>query len=97
MKKLFRQNLGGQEPQGSQEAQNSQVCSEVCKIAMDASYGLNSKNWSRVANGQTVKPEGIIEPSDVVVVGHLAARVKDQNHDASGVATSTSLVARRVC
>ena len=27
---------------------------------------------------------------------NLAARVKDQNHDANGVATSTSLVGRRV-
>ena len=33
---------------------------------------------------------GIIEPSDAVVVGNLAARVKDQNHGANGVATSTS-------
>ena len=40
--------------------------------------------------------EGIIEPSDVVVVGNLAARVEDQNHDANGVATSTSLVELRV-
>ena len=31
-----------------------------------------------------------------VVVGNIAARVKDQNHDANGVATSTSLVRRRV-
>ena len=35
-------------------------------------------------------------PTDVVVVGNLAARVKDQNHDANGLATSTSLVGRRV-
>ena len=34
--------------------------------------------------------------SDVVVVGNLAARVKDHNHEANGVATSTSLVGRRV-
>ena len=40
---------------------------------MGAYDGLNS-NWSRVVNGQTVEPEGIIEPSDVVVVGNLAAR-----------------------
>ena len=43
-----------------------------------------------------MEPEGIIEPSDVVVVGNLAARVKDQIRDANGVATSTSLVGRRV-
>ena len=43
-----------------------------------------------------MEPEGIIEPSDAVVVGNLAARVKDQNHGANGVATSTSLVGRRV-
>ena len=43
-----------------------------------------------------MEPEGIIEPSDVVVVENLAARVKDQNHDANGLATSTSLVGRRV-
>ena len=43
-----------------------------------------------------MEPEGIIEPSDVIVVGNLAAREKDQNHDAKGVATSTSLVGRRV-
>ena len=43
-----------------------------------------------------LEQEGIIEPSDVVVVGNLVARVKDQNHDANGVATSTSLVGRRV-
>ena len=47
-------------------------------------------------DGQTAEPEGIIEISDVVVVGNLAARVKDQNHDANAVATSTSLVERRV-
>ena len=39
------------------------------KIAMDAHYGLNSAKWSRVENGQVVEPEGIIEPSHVVVVG----------------------------
>ena len=54
------------------------------------------QNWSRVVNGETLEPERIIELSDVVVVGHLAARVKDQNHDAKRVATSTSLVGRRV-
>ena len=43
-----------------------------------------------------MEPEGIIEASDMVVVGNLAARVKDQNHDANAVATSTSLVGRRV-
>ena len=43
-----------------------------------------------------MEPEGIIEFSDVVVVGNLAARVKDHNHDANGVAISTSLVGRRV-
>ena len=43
-----------------------------------------------------MEPEVIIEPSDVVVVGNLAARVKDQNHDANGVAISASLVGRRV-
>ena len=43
-----------------------------------------------------MEPEGIIEPSDVLVVGNLAARVKDHNHDANGVAISTSLVERRV-
>ena len=31
--------------------------------------GLNAAKWSRVENGQVVEPEGIIEPSDVVVVG----------------------------
>ena len=36
---------------------------------MDAHYGLNSAKWSRVENGQVVEPGGIIEPSDVVVVG----------------------------
>ena len=40
-----------------------------------------------------MEQEGIIEPYDVIVVGNLAARVKDQNHDAKGVATSTSLAA----
>ena len=43
-----------------------------------------------------MESEGITEPSDVVVVGNFAVRVKDQNHDANGVATSTSLVGRRV-
>ena len=40
-----------------------------------------------------MEPGGIIEISDVVVVGNLAARVKDHNHDANGVAISTLLVA----
>ena len=31
------------------------------------------QNWSRVVSGQTAEPEGTIEPSDVVVVGNLAA------------------------
>ena len=38
---------------------------------MDAYYGLNSATWSRVDNGQVEEPEGIIEPSGVVVVGTL--------------------------
>ena len=38
-------------------------------IAMDAYYGSNSAKWTRVENGQDVESEGIIEPSDVVVVG----------------------------
>ena len=62
---------------------------------MDAYYGLNSK-LVKSCEWTNVEPEGTIEPSDVVVVGNLAARVKDQNHDANGVATSTSLVGRRV-
>ena len=61
----------------------------ICRIK-------KNQNWSRVVSGQTAEPEGIIEPPDVVVVGNLAARVKDQNRDANGVATSTSLVVRRV-
>ena len=36
---------------------------------MDAYCGLNSATWSRVEDGQVVETEGIIEPSDVVVVG----------------------------
>ena len=43
-----------------------------------------------------MEPEGIIEPPDVVVVGNLAARVKGHNRDANTVASSTSLVGRRV-
>ena len=38
---------------------------------MDAYCGLNSATWSRVDNGQVEEPEGIIEPSGVVVVGTL--------------------------
>ena len=45
---------------------------------------------------KTVEPEGTTELSDVVVVGNFAARVKDPDHDANRVATSTSLVGRRV-
>ena len=56
------------------QAEGCKVCKdskrvEGCKIAMDAYSGLNSAKWSRVENGQVVEPEGIIEPSDVVVVG----------------------------
>ena len=47
---------------------------------MDAYCGLNSATWSRVENGQVVEPEGIIEPSDVEVVG-TSQRVKDQIHE----------------
>ena len=36
---------------------------------MDADNGLNSATWCRVRKGQLVEPEGIIELSDVVVVG----------------------------
>ena len=36
---------------------------------MDAYCALNSGKWSRVENGQVVEPEGIIELSEVVVVG----------------------------
>ncbi len=43
-----------------------------------------------------MEPGGIIEFSDVVVVGNLAARVKDHSHDANGVSISTLLVARCV-
>ena len=46
---------------------------------MDAYFGLNSAKWSRVDNGQVEEPEGIIEPSGVVVV--FAAREKGQNHE----------------
>ena len=42
---------------------------EGCNIAMDAYYGIQIR--SRVVNGQIVEPEGIIEPSDVVVVETL--------------------------
>ena len=58
--------------------------------------------WIEFKIGQELRMDklwnqkGIIEPSDVVVVGNLAARVKDQNHGANGVATSTFLVGRRV-
>ena len=54
---------------------------EGCKIAIEAYYGLNSAKRSRTENGQVVEPEGIIEPSDVVVVLNFAARVNDQNHE----------------
>ena len=36
---------------------------------MDAYNGLNKAKWSRVENGQVVEPEGIVELSDVIVVG----------------------------
>ena len=29
------------------------------------------QKWSRVENGQVVEPEGVVEPSDVVVAGTL--------------------------
>ena len=61
---------------------------------MDAYYGLNSAQWWRVENVQVVEPEGIIELSDVVVVETLHREGSESRAD--GVATSTSLVGRRV-
>ena len=69
---------------------------EGCNIAMDAYFGLNSKLVKSCGWTNCWKPEGIFEPSDVVVVGNFVARVKDQNHVTNGVATSTSLVGWRV-
>ena len=45
---------------------------------MDAYKGLNSAKWPRVDNGQVEEPEGIIEPSGVVVVGtsHRERRIR---------------------
>ena len=62
------------------------ITSRRMQKTMDAYYRLNSAKWSRLENGQVVEPEGTKEPSDVVVVGTSA----------DGVATSTSLVGRRV-
>ena len=42
-----------------------------------------------------MEPEGIIEPSDAVVVGNRSAS-EGLKFRANGVATSTSLVERRV-
>ena len=65
------------------------------KFAKDAYYELNPAKWSRVVNGQVVEPERIIEPSDVVVL-ELRSASEGSESRANGVATSTSLVARRV-
>ena len=40
-----------------------------CKFSRNTYLQFNSAKWSRVENGQVVKPEGIIEASDVVVAG----------------------------
>ena len=63
---------------------------------MDAFYGLISANYRNCCGRWTiVEPEGIIEPLDAIVDGNRSSS-KGLKSRANGVATSTSLVGRRV-
>ena len=72
--------------------------SKVEKITMDAYYGLSSanrRNCRKCVRWTIVEPEGINEPLDAIVDGNRSAS-EGLKSRANGVATSTSLVGRRV-
>ena len=72
--------------------------SKVEKITMDAYYGLSSanrRNCRKCVRWTIVEPEGINEPLDAIVDGNRSAS-EGLKSRANGVATSTSLVGRRI-